>query len=110
MSYRKLTIEDNIYLYSIGRSFVKIKGDKQPIPLSKCGHSFRNSKTDFIVTPGTLSEYLKTGKVKQPCECICEKHNKSKLLSFNPFKLEIHGKKELMYGCEDCFDEVTQRI
>ena len=111
MSYRRLVIDGHTYEYVVGRRFVKIRGHRKVIPLSECGERFGNHlPKEYVVTPGTLKEYLTTGKVTQPSERICKKHNKPMMLYANPFTSEIYGKQNLMHGCVECFEEVALEI
>ena len=114
MSYRKLDIHGRVYEYTIGKQFVKFRaGDA--VPLEKIGHPLGNDR--FMVTPGTITEYLTTGKVYQgPRHCCnfrsvvhhCE--NMVTNLRPLPFDREIHDKLNYRFICDDCYARNAEEI
>ena len=113
MSYRKLKIGTKVYEYTIGRKFVKIRGQEPPIPKEKCGYQmFGPSAKDphdlWVVTPGSLKEYITEGMVK-PLGC-CKKHGLPIMLRCNPFDSEIYGKFKLCWVCDECYLDIRDEI
>jgi hypothetical protein len=102
MSYRKLNIDGTIYQYTIGRKFVKIRGG-EVIPVDKIGWPIAG-RDDFMVTPGTIKEYLTTGGVYQgPCKCANTQCGgivtKLRVL---PYEAAIQSRTIYKFLCDNC--------
>jgi hypothetical protein len=119
MGYRMLTIDDKHYEYVIGRNFTKIRGG-EAIPNSKAGWPVgvwppndRLPVTRYMVTPGTLCEYLTKGQVDVGARQCCNHANCKNMASSLrplPFAVEIHHKQYFKFICDDCYQQNADDI
>ena len=121
MGYRKLVVDGKEYQYVIGKKFTKVKlpNDRKALIIEnqKIGYviayqdmgKFYDNEgktfkaTDrFIVTPGSIANYLKTGNSPVVEKCHRENCGCVGMLVVSPFEAEIYGKTHFMKACADC--------
>jgi hypothetical protein len=95
----------------LGKTHCKIR-DGEVIPVEKCGYRIGVERPDakYMVTPGSLVEYLTTGKVNNVFPC---RHHPDRMvdgLRVNPYVAEIEGKTIYCRVCDDCLDEIAADI
>ena len=131
MSYRKITVGTFTYQYTIGKKFVKFRStdailnlfgggqvimtNGKIVPLEEIGNEIEGG--GWIVTPGTIKEYLLTGKVYNGLRHCGNFHNEYRncpnmvsKLTVNPFCDEIYGKFHYRFMCDDCNEMVAAEI
>lgn len=107
MSYRKLTVNQEVFQYSIGRTHTKVKG--RPV--------FKNSDIgdkifgtdDYVVTPYNVANAIlgvKHERIVQKCHHGTITHK----TTINPFDAEIYGQANDMIDCKKCVHELKMDI
>ncbi len=124
MGYRKLTVDDQVFEYTIGSKFVKFRGGPA-IPVENIGFPVNgNPPTCYMITPGRLREFIVDGKVdNSPRQCTestypdgwaGERVQCPNMVPVNlralPYQAEIEGKLIYVHMCETCLDENAQDI
>jgi hypothetical protein len=103
MSYRKIEVNGKRYGYVVGRSHVKIRGDYVSIlkPKSEVGQPVGQDK--YVITPANIRNVILGGR--GPKVLRCDEHDvETTELEYDPYGLEIYGKKDLVIACQRCLD------
>lgn len=113
MRYRKLRFDGKTIEYFVGRSFVKIRGG-EVIRKSKCGYKIEADR--YVVTPGSIVQYLRSNETPQERPCVCEIHKTNNepaplsKMNFNPYYFEIKSKYEWNFYCNECLNRMAGDI
>jgi hypothetical protein len=109
MSYRKIEVNGKTYEYVVGRSHVKIRGPNFSKVLTKAEVGQPIGKDRYVVSPANIRNVVlgRPGTV----EFVCTDHDVATTgLDYDPYDLEIYGKKRLMMDCGRCLDELSWDI
>lgn len=108
--FRTILLADGItYKYIIGKTYIKIK-NVGLFKISEVGNLIRGTK-DFSVGPSTVRAIIEGNNSKLPRVYQCKKHKISTVsVAYNPYLLEIFGKKQIMADCEKCLEELYDDI
>lgn len=108
MSYRKITVLKREYRYSVGPSHTKIRfADKSEVYLnSKIGTPLGSEQ--YRVAPANIANAIQR---LPPPIFTCRDHNFSThRLTYDPFMVEIKGKRHHMIDCPQCLQRRKEDI
>ncbi|MCS4089978.1 hypothetical protein [Rhizobium sp. BK176] len=105
MSYRKIEVNGTTYEYVVGRSHVKIRGPNFSKVLTKAEVGQPIGDDRYVVSPANIKNIVLGRPGAQIF--VCRNHGAATTtLSYDPYDLEIYGKKRLMMDCGRCLDEL----
>lgn len=109
MSYRKIEVNGKTYEYVVGRSHVKIRGPNlsKVLPKAQVGQPIGEDR--YVVSPANIRNIV-LGKPGAKVFFCAEHMVATTSLDYDPFALEIYGKKHLMMDCGPCLDELAWDI
>jgi hypothetical protein len=108
MGYRSITVDGTRLEYTIGRKVVKFRDVKRGVvPLEKIGYPIFGTQ-DFMVTPGSIKEFLTTGQIASERPCEGEQfygcHNMVTHMIVAPRGSETATKMRYVFMCDDCLE------
>lgn len=109
MSYRKIEVNGKTYEYVVGRSHVKIRGEgfSKVLPKSEVGQQLGEDR--YVVSPANIRNIV-LGR-PGPKVYHCADHGVlTSRLDYDPYSLEIYGKRYLMMDCDRCLDQLAWDI
>ena len=105
MSYRKVEVNGQTYKYVVGRSHVKIQGPNFSKALKKSEVGQQVDEDLYVVTPANIRNVI-LGR-PGPKVFACGEHGVlTSRMDFDPYSLEIYGKRHLMMDCNGCLDQL----
>lgn len=107
MSYRKITVDNQEYEYTVGKSNTKIKGvgvfHNEDIG-DKVETGYKHKPFKFIVAPYNVANAIKG--VYKPREIYkCQHGTETHKTTLSPYALEIQGKEVEMIKCSKCIEQ-----
>lgn len=107
MSYRKITVDNKEYEYTVGKSNTKVKGvgvfNNADIGDSvETGYKHRPFK--YIVAPYNVANAIKG--IHKPREIYkCSHGTETHLTTLSPYAMEVHGENVEMIKCNKCVEQ-----
>lgn len=105
MGYRKIVVDGATYEYVIGSKAVKIRGADgylKILPREDVGQPLAHW---HVVTPYNIRQAILGLPMQRTFRC--RKHGTvTQELTFNPFCVEIEGKRHLMMNCPECYEDL----
>nr|WP_250808428.1 hypothetical protein [Neorhizobium tomejilense] len=104
MSYRKIDVNGKTYQYVVGRSHVKIQGPNFSKTFRKSEVGQQIGEDQYVVTPANIRNVV-LGRPGAKVFACAEHGVLTSRLDFDPYALEIHGKRHLVMDCDRCLDQ-----
>ena len=104
MTYRKIEVDGTTYEYVVGRSHVKVRGPgfSKVLPKAEVGQPVGEDR--YAVSPANIRNVI-LGR-SGPRVFHCNEHGVlTTALEYDPFSLEIYGKRHLVMDCGECLEE-----
>lgn len=104
MSYRKITVDNQEYEYTVGKEYTKVKGlgiykNSEIGDSVATGLKYKPEK--FIVAPYNVANAIKG--IKKPREILkCRHGTETHETTLCPYDHEIHGQEVAMINCPKC--------
>lgn len=107
MSYRKITVNEQEYQYSIGKSHTKVKGFK--VFENRMIGDPISGTSDYVVTPYNVANAIK-GIYQPRVVDKCSHGTVTHETTIDPFDAEIYGEQREMINCPKCVHERAMDI
>lgn len=116
MSYRNITVDNEVYRYAVGDTFLKIQKD---------GREFTVQRLDAVCNPiaGSRKHIISPRVVRNVIECVkrgetpapevlhCEGHGTHTIeMTWDPFEHEIYNRLIPMINCPQCYNNLADDI
>lgn len=107
MSYRKITVDNQEYEYTVGKSNTKIKGIgifKNEEIGDKVIHEYKGDTDKFVVSPYNVANAIK-GISKPRIVLKCNHGTETHETVLSPYDMEIYRKEVPMIKCKHCIEQ-----
>lgn len=107
MSYRKITVDNQQYEYTVGKEYTKVKGlgiYKNSDIGDSVATGYKYHPEKFIVAPYNVANAIKG--IKKPREMHkCRHGTETHLTTLSPYDLEIYHEEVQMINCPKCVEQ-----
>lgn len=107
MSYRKITVDNKQYEYTVGKTYTKIKG-VGVFHNSDIGDSvetgYKHKPIKYVVAPYNVANAIKG--IYKPREIYkCNHGTETHQTTLSPYAMEIDGEEVDMINCKHCIEQ-----